>query len=155
MIYMKKKTDKEQLTLKNKAKDELIKLENIMDDSKTMADIDAFKNKFLICEKIYKVLLKQHLKERDKLPPNEVMKITMSQVKPVLHNAGYDFNNEILNKLFGSEERLGKKSVKKIRDRLTHSMIENDINEFKERKDELNGYMDYFIEKVRNFDKAV
>lgn len=151
---MKKKTDKEQLTLRNKAKDELFKLENIMNDANTIADIDAFKNKFLICEKVYKVLLKQHLKERDKLPSNKVMKITMSQVKPVLRNVGYDFDEKILNKLFGSEERSGKKSVKKMRDRLTHNMNKNDINEFKERKDELNGYMDYFIEKVRNFDKA-
>lgn len=152
---MNKKSEEEKLALRNKAKKELLELESRVNESDVFEDINNFKNKFLICEKIYKCLLEPYLKEKNELPDkNRNLTIRMNQVKPVLFGVGYDFDEEILVKIFGSEYHRGKMSVKKIRNSLTHDMKKNDIEEFKKRKDELNSYMDYFLEKIRNFDEV-
>lgn len=143
---------KKQLNWRNKAKKELERLENISKD--VLEEIDEFKDKFLICEKVYKVLLAQYLKDKNKGVNEQDMKIHMNQVKSALRKAGYDFDDQILSKLFSSNDTAGERSVKKIRDRLTHSMQENDIKEFKYRKEELYEYMNYFLDKIRNFDKV-
>lgn len=59
-----------------------------------------------------------------------------------------------LKKLFGAEEKIGSRSVKKLRDSLTHSMDDKAVNELSDRYEEMNGYMDSFLNKIRTFDVA-
>lgn len=59
---------------------------------------------------------------------------------------------DLLTNLFGCEEKIGMRSAKKLRDALTHSMSQNDIDELNNRSDELYGYMNEFLDKIRNFD---
>ena len=66
--------------------------------------------------------------------------------------AGYDFDRALLTKLFGGEERIGRRSVKKLRDALTHVMKQNAIDELLTREEELYSYMDQFLTKIREFD---
>lgn len=44
------------------------------------------------------------------------MLISMRQAPYALSYAGYDYERDLLSNLFGAEERVGKRSVKKIRD---------------------------------------
>lgn len=80
------------------------------------------------------------------------MKINMSQAPSALLYAGYDFDRDLLTKLFGGEERVGRRSVKKLRDALTHAVKQSAVNELLIREEELYGYMDQFLTKVREFD---
>ena len=76
----------------------------------------------------------------------------MREAPYALKYAGYDFDKEILASLFGAEEHVGKRSVKKLRDSLTHSVNKGAIDELKSRENELYGYMDSFLDKIREFD---
>lgn len=74
----------------------------------------------------------------------------MRQVPDALKFAGYSFEKELLNEIFGSKSTKGKRrTVKKLRDSITHKMKEKDIKELIEREDELFGYMDAFLAKIR------
>jgi len=71
-----------------------------------------------------------------------------------LNYAGYDFDKDLLTHLFGAEEKVGSRTVKKLRDSLTHSVNQKAIDELINREEELYGYMDQFLSKIRDFDAA-
>lgn len=54
----------EQMELRNKAKQELERLERITNDGQIVELLDEFKNKFNICETTYKVVLREHQKNK-------------------------------------------------------------------------------------------
>lgn len=68
--------------------------------------VDDFKEKFTICEIVYKVILDDHQFNKTGKHP-ERMKVTMTQVPHVLSYAGYNFEKDLLTKLFGAEEKYG------------------------------------------------
>lgn len=141
----------EQLVLRNKAKSELLRLDALLNDGDNQERISRFKEKFSVCEIVYKVVLSEHqFNKKGKRP--ERMQVDMNQAPYALSFAGYDFDRELLTKLFGSEERVGKRSVKKLRDALTHSLKPSAIEELKNREKELYGYMNSFLDKIRNYD---
>ena len=100
---------------------------------------------------VYKVIFAVYELNRTGTRP-ERMQITMRQAPTALSYAGYDYDRELLKKLFGSEDRIGIRSVKKLRDALTHSVKQNAIDELLAREEELFGYMEQFLTKVREFD---
>lgn len=143
----------EQLRLRNSALAEMLRLESIFNDKELREDIDSFKDKFTMCEIIYKIILREHqFRKTGKL--TDFLKISMTQVPHALAFAGYDFDKDLLTNLFGAETRLGIMSAKKLRDSLTHSISQSALQELQSRKDELHGYMDAFLEKIRIFDAA-
>ncbi len=144
-------SEEERLKLRNKAKAELERIEAVTADDNFSEKINKFKEKFGTCEMVYKVILDDHQTKKGKKKTDRLL-ITMTQVPFALEYAGYDFEKEFLDKLFGSEEKIGQRSVKKLRDSLTHSMNQNAINELIEREEELHGYMDQFLAKIREFD---
>ena len=77
----------------------------------------------------------------------------MTQVPFALSFAGYSFEKELLNELFGSSSKKGM-TVKKLRDAVTHSIDEKATKEIFDRKEELFGYMDNFLDTIRNFDRS-
>lgn len=148
----KKPIDEEQrLRLRNKAKGELTRLLEALSDDDTREMVDDFKDRFAICEIVYKVILREHQLNKLGVKPDR-MQVKMTQVPYALEFAGYDFDRDLLTKLFGSEEKVGRRSVKKLRDSLTHSMNQRAIEELSQRREELNGYMDVFLEKIDTFD---
>lgn len=144
---MKKLTTEEQLALRNKAKAELERLEAIDTDL-----ANRYKEKFGVCEIVYKVVLTDH--QQAKGNSTDRLTVTMRQVPYALNYAGYDFDKSFLDKLFGSNEKSGTMSAKKLRDALTHSMNEDALQELKDRESELFADMDSFLEKIRTFDEA-
>lgn len=143
----------EQLELRNKSRAELLRLEEIFENEDIKAEIDDFKDEFSKCEIVYKVILSEHqYKKTEKR--SERLKIDMRQVEHALKFAGYNFERTLLNNLFGSEERRGRMSVKKLRDSLNHSIPPASLEELQTRKEELYGYMNVFLETIRNADAA-
>ena len=141
----------EQIKLKAKARKVIEDLEKKLQDEDTKKVLDNFKNKFNICETAYKVFLKKYKIINDQ-KIGESFKINMKQVNPTLKLVGFDFNYQFLNKLFGSSTKFGQKSVKKLRDETTHGIDKSAVKEIIERKDELFGYMDEFIETLKKID---
>ena len=84
----------------------------------------------------------------------ERLQVDMTQAPHALKYAGYDFDKNLLTHLFGAEERIGCRTVKKLRDALTHSVNQEAIDELIDREEELHGYMDQFLSKIREFDSA-
>lgn len=148
-----KPTAEKQFALREKAKSELERLEDVYSDDVKREKIQRFKEKFGICEIVYKVILDDHQFNKTGKHP-ERMKVDMTQVPYALTYAGYDYDKNLLINLFGREDRKGRRSVKKLRDSLTHSMNQNAIDELLDREAELYGYMDLFLAKIRDFDSV-
>lgn len=142
-----------QKNLRNNAKAELTRLETIQKHVETIKLLDEFKNKFNICESVYKVVLKEHQISKGKTDTH-YLKLIMTQVPFALSFAGYSFKKELLNELFGSSSKKGM-TVKKLRDAVTHGINEKAVKEISDRKEELFGYMDDFLNTIRNFDQSV
>ncbi len=141
----------DQLTLRNKAKAELERLEGTLADEKLKKKIDDFKDKFSVCEIVYKVVLEDHQFNKYGVHKDR-LQVSMKEAPYALTYAGYDFDRNLLSNLFSGEDHIGKRSVKKLRDALTHSVSKSAVEELEKRESELYGYMDSFLEKIRVFD---
>lgn len=148
-------SENDQKKLRNKAKAELEHLEKTLNDTETRELLDDFKNKFNICESVYKIVFVEHQKSKGK-KIGKYPKIMMTQVPHALSFAGYTFDKAFLTKLFGSsssnKEKNQCKTVKDLRDAVTHGISGKALSEITERKDELFGYMDDFLSKIKSFD---
>jgi len=135
------------LKLREQADREYARLKALYDDQLTADEVNAFNNTFSICESVYKVILYAHQKKlhKNKAIDRKWLKITMSQVPAALRFAGYAFDNELLDRVFGSNEKRGQKSAKKLRDELTHHLNPAAVNELKARKKELYADMETFL----------
>lgn len=143
-------SEQEKQVLRNNAKAELERLEACMSDQSTVQILDTFKNRFNICETVYKVILEEHQKRKGK-PTTNFLKVDMTQVPHALNFAGYAFDRTLLNELFGASSQKGK-TVKKLRDETTHGINDKAVKEIIARKDELFSYMDEFLTGIRSFE---
>lgn len=145
-------TAQEKLALRNSARAELERLETCLSDDDTVRLLDSFTNKFNICETVYKIVLTKHQKCKGKSNLT-YLKIDMRQVPYVFNFAGYNFDKNLLNNLFGVHSNNGS-TVKKLRDAVTHGIDAKAVEEIENRKDELFGYMETFLTIIRDFDVA-
>lgn len=53
----------------------------------------------------------------------------MNQASHDLKFLGYDFDRDLLTFLFGAEDYIGRRSVKKLRDALTHKVNKSAVDE--------------------------
>ena len=132
---------------KKKAKAELQRLEELFENEDVTQKIDTLKDKFSICEIVYKIILKDYLKSQNE--DTKKLVINMAQAKAALKYAGYIFDSEIVGKVFGSQKTVGSRSVKIIRDELNHTLKQSAVTELINRYDELIGYMDSFLNMIR------
>ena len=146
-------TPEEQMELRMRAKKELQRISHINADEETLRMVQNFTTKFSHCEILYKVILQEHQFRKTGQRPDR-MQITMTQVPYALDFAGYDFDKSLLEKIFGSSDKVGSRSAKKLRDALAHSMSSRAVAELTAREQELHGYMDAFLHKIEFFDAA-
>lgn len=90
-------TEEEQLVLRNKAKAELERLETELSDLETKKMIDNYKEKFSLCEKVYKIIFDEHQFKKTGEHPQR-MQIKMTQVSHALNFAGYTYDKNLLTK---------------------------------------------------------
>lgn len=145
---MHKLSKTEQMGLRADAKKELEKLEAFFNDKSKTETINEYKNYFNICESTYKVILEKHqLMKHGKI--NGHLRLDMRQVPQAMAYAGYSVDKNLLKRLFGSEDRVGIRSAKVLRDFVTHGMDEKAVEEIIRRKDDLYRDMNSFIEIIR------
>ena len=73
--------------LRKKAQTEIQRLDELFENEDVTQKIDTLKDKFSVCEIVYKIILKDYLKSKNE-DTNE-LDINMTQVKPALRYAGY------------------------------------------------------------------
>lgn len=154
-------TEKEKLKLRNKARAELDRLEQLENDKDTIYRIEAFKRKFLKCEIVYKIFLKKKQEDAKKRKKKQkgkkkkqegALKLNFNQVKPTLKYVGLPFDKELMKFLFSTDEKGGLGTVKSLRNALTHTMSKSAVDELLTREAEMHACMDSFLNLVRNFD---
>lgn len=145
-------TEHQKLVLRNKAKAELLRLETYLSNQSTVQIVDAFKNKFNLCETVYKIILAEYVKHK-KSKSKDSLKIIMNQVPAALKFAGYTFDKALLNEIFGSSSNNKKNNtIKRLRNATTHGIKKKAVEEIISRKDELFGYMDTFLCQIHSHD---
>lgn len=146
-------TEEEKKKLRDSAKAELERLEAIYSDEEVTKLLDDFREKYNLCESVYKVILAEHQKVKGH-KETDYLKVTMQQVPHALKFAGYGFDKALLTEIFGAKSQKGKTvhTVKKLRDAVTHSIDSDAVQEITDRKEELFGYMDAFLSGIRDFD---
>ena len=146
-------TEEEKKKLRDSAKAELERLEAIYSDEEVTKLLDDFREKYNLCESVYKVILAEHQKVKGH-KGTDYLKVTMQQVPHALKFAGYGFDKALLTEIFGAKSQKGKTvhTVKKLRDAVTHGIASEAVQEITDRKEELFGYMDAFLSGVRDFD---
>ena len=144
-------SDAEKRQLRDDAKSEIERLEQYLQRSEDVKIVDAFKNRFNICESAYKIILAKHQSCKGK-DSTDFLKIDMRQVPSALTFAGYSFDRQLLSDLFGSKPSVKGRTAKKLRDGTTHSIDESAVSEIISRKDELFGYMNTFLQTIKTFD---
>ncbi len=78
------------------------------------------------------------------------IKMDMRVIKRSLKHYGVTMNDSVINQIFGSEDKRGKKTCRKLRNELVHRMSKNDIIEINDRIDTLMFTMDAFIKAIRS-----
>ncbi len=148
-------TEEEKKKLRDSAKAELERLEAIYSDEEVTKLLDDFREKYNLCESVYKVILAEHQKVKGH-KETDYLKVTMQQVPHALKFAGYGFDKALLTEIFGAKSQKGKTvhTVKKLRDAVTHGIAIEAVQEITDRKEELFGYMDAFLSEIRDFDVA-
>ena len=68
--------------------------------------IDNYKEKFSLCEIVYKIIFDEHQFKKTGEHPQR-MQIKMTQVPHALNFAGYTYDKNLLTNLFGGEDRVG------------------------------------------------
>lgn len=142
-----KTTEEKKRQIQMKAQKELTRLSDIYNNPDKKREINDFKNKYLFCEIAYKTFLEEYLYQKTKRRPN-ALRVNMNQVPTVLKFAGHEIEKELLSKLFGSEKRVGIRTVKKLRDDLTHKVSKRAVDELYERKEELYDCMNSFLKII-------
>ena len=146
-------SDEDKLKLRNAAKNEVERLEHILQKTEDIKIVDAFKNQFNICESAYKIVLAKHQKYKGKAQTT-YLKIDMRQVPSALTFAGYTFEKQLLSELFGGRPTANGRTAKQLRDGTSHSIDESAITEIITRKDELFKRMNEFLETIKTFDEV-
>ena len=113
---------------------------------------DMFIEKFTLCEKVYKIVLKQYLKNKEKYQTDEKMKLNIMQIRASLSRAGYQISEDLLNKIFstvGVYATKGSRSAKLLRNDIDHELSHSALQEIFDRNDELISYMDEFLQLMQ------
>lgn len=146
-------SDKGKQSLQKAAKSEIERLENILQNTEDIDVVDAFKNRFNICESAYKIILAAHQNFKGTAPITQ-LKIDMRQVPAALAFAGYTFEKQLLSELFGGKPTVNGRTAKQLRDATSHGFDKSAVKEIVSRRAELYSYMDMFIESIRNFNEV-
>lgn len=139
--------EEKMLKMHNEIKNKLNEFNSISENIENK--IETFKYKYAECEIIYKIILSyyKNIEKDDKAKRN--LKVNMNQVKPAVKYGNYNIDDDLLKKIFGSSEKVSKRSAKKIRDDLNHSMSKSVINELNTRYSELMRYMDNYLDVIK------
>ena len=111
-------SEEQKIMIRQNIKREIKRQEEFFQNEEYNKIKNLFIEKFVLCERLYKMILKEsNTIENVEVEDNRLM-IHMNQVTAVLRAAGYEFDEALLNKLFkgtGKFLNRGTKSAKKLK----------------------------------------
>jgi len=136
-----------------KASKRLSALEAIVADESMKRSKDDFLERFMICECVYKNLLKSYNANQGARVADRDLRLYYTEIRKVLDYYNVKLEDDALKAIFfstGQYRKRGTMSAKKLRDSIAHSMNEHSIKEVEKRFEELMGLMDAFLSAFRN-----
>ncbi len=104
---MHKLTTSKKLLLQKNTIAEIERMTKIVENVSVIAVLDAFKNKFNICETACKKLLKKYLQSKGDTVGSH-LELRINQIKAALTATGYAVDEKIIQDIFGSSSPRGK-----------------------------------------------
>ncbi len=122
------------------------KYETILEHSSDLkkAEVDYIKIRYNLCRDLLTVLADKY----DEFYNSE-SELNMRKIPAILDFAGYDYSKEVLNCIFGSENKKGVRSIRYMIEKSDNSSL----NEIHKRFERLNGYLDTFLSMIYNSDR--
>lgn len=152
MPKMKSLNIDEQTKVRTEITQKINELSNTMNEEGMRESRNQFIEKFIICETLYKIVLKKYLQINNKYTHYGNMRIQLKQVKAALKKAGYTIDENFIDRLFSGTRQYvnqGNKSARLLRNGIEHEMNVADLQEIHTRNNSLIADMDKFIEWIQ------
>ena len=150
MSYFGKISQHQQKEARDKAQAKYSDIKRLIKTEDTIERIEKFKTQYSYCEVTYMVLYEYRESNRIRSKADEKKKCSADTVKYVLKYCGYEFENSIIEQVFGSSKIRGQLSARKLRNNLTHNYKKQDIDELMLRYDDLMNSMSSFLKIINN-----
>ena len=132
---------------------EYIQYQFLLEDKRIREKVETIIFKYISIEALYKRLLIVEKEDKigRKLSEKEKrnLSVQLSEMKRVLEYFELKYDSEVVERLFGSNDKNYMEcSVKKLRDRFVHKINDNVIRALLEREQRINADIDKFMQMV-------
>lgn len=141
---MKKNCRQQSASVQKIAKDKFRKAHNLLFNQQYIIR-NEFIDKFVLCEITCKSVLEYYYKYQGSEKKTTDIKLDMRAIPSALKAFEINVDKSILNTIFSSYNKKGKKSAKVLRNGIIHALSEDDILEVISRKDEIYDAMNIFL----------
>lgn len=138
--------------VKKQVSKRLTGVNSLLSNSQVRRNKNIFLEKYMQCELACKLLLVGYhqKKESQKTVEYKEEKIRFLSVKAACQDAGVTVPEDVIRRVFSSDDKRGAKSAKKLRDSIVHEMSVQDIKEVNQRFTDLCEDMDAFLDVFKS-----
>ena len=130
---MKQPTGSEQKAVAQRAKQQMDDVRKALKEEANQEQYQQFLQHWSVIEAGYKSLLKDYLRARRKKINSRSLQIRINQVPAVLRFAGVEFDAEYINLLFKSNQKIGMRGARGIRNALVHKPTKSAVKELSKK----------------------
>ena len=127
----------------------LRKIETTLENKAYATAKNDFVELFFICEVVIKSLINSYNQAKGKKVAERDIRLDMNVIRATMRYFGYSIDDAILVAVFGSETTRNRKTCKKLRDGIAHTMSSEDIIEVFNRRNYLHFCMTQFLNHIR------
>ena len=132
MSKRQKLTDSELIKLHLKFKQN--KDHNLSKIANSKEIVNQFIDLFVVCESTIKLILKEYYKANNQQISDKYTKLNLNSIKPALNYFAYNYDEDTISHLFGSNSKKGEKSLKILRNEILHGANTSAIDELTTRQ---------------------
>ena len=139
----------QQKKIRNQAGRSLKKAEAVLEAETNRRMKNEFLERFMLCELACKKIITGYNEHKHRAVVERDIKLQLPTIQAALKYAGYPRYQGRVEQVFGSGDKRGSKTCKKLRDGIVHSMSAGDIREVASRYRELMEDMGSFLALIR------
>lgn len=130
---MKQLTGNEQKAVAQRAKQQMDDVRKALEEETNQEQYRQFLQHWSVIEAGYKSLLKDYLRAQGKKINSRSLQIRINQAPAVLRFAGVEFDAECINLLFKSNQKIGMRGARGIRNALVHKPTKSTVEELSKK----------------------
>ncbi len=138
----------QQKEARDKAKDKYLDIKNVTQKNGIIEAVEKFKTQYSYCEITYMILYDYREGKRIDGSADSRRKCSANTVTSVLKYCGYQFDDEMIQQIFGKSGKRNHLSARKLRNNLTHDCKKQDIDELILRYDDIMDCMQRFLDMI-------